>query len=184
MVKTASIMLPLGTQAPDFTLQDTISSHTISLPKKNHYKATVIIFICNHCPFVKHISQELIRVANDYNPHNVAFIAINSNDTSAYPDDAPEQMKAIGETQNYPFPYLFDETQEVARAYQAACTPDFFVFNADLCLSYRGQFDDSRPGNNIPQDGLSLRTALDCIINNMPIPEPQKPSIGCNIKWK
>lgn len=184
MVKTASTMLSLGTEAPDFSLLDTVTNQIIKRPNKDQYKATVIFFICNHCPFVKHINHELVRVANEYIAQNIAFIAINSNDTSNYPDDDPEQMKITAENLHYPFPYLFDSTQEVAKAYQAACTPDFFVFNSDLSLAYRGQFDDSRPGNNIPQDGASLRDALDSLINNTPMPQLQKPSIGCNIKWR
>lgn len=184
MAKTESTMLALGTQAPSFSLVDTVSGKTVSLAQADNPTATVIMFICNHCPYVRHINTELSRLANDYMSRNVRFIAINSNDTMRYPDDAPDKMRQTALEEKYPFPYLFDETQEVAKAYQAACTPDFFIFNNELTLVYRGQLDDSRPGNQIPPNGSSVRTALDCIINNNAIPALQKPSIGCNIKWK
>lgn len=177
-------MLPLGTQAPAFSLLDIVSSATITLNTAQHPVATVIMFICNHCPFVKHVSPELSRLATDYTSKNVRFIAINSNDIEAYPDDAPERMKETAKTEGYPFPYLLDETQEVAKAYQAACTPDFFIFDNTLQLVYRGQLDDSRPGNSIPVNGASIRTALDCLLVGKTVPSLQKPSIGCNIKWK
>lgn len=184
MAKTASSMLPLGTYAPQFSLLDVVSGKTISLKGNKDAPATVIMFICNHCPYVKHVNKELTRLANDYMSKAVRFIAINSNDIDKYPDDSPENMKRTAIEQDYPFPYLFDETQEVAKAYQAACTPDFFVFNKDSMLCYRGQLDDSRPGNHIKVNGNSIRLALDCLLNNKPIPELQKPSMGCNIKWK
>ncbi len=185
MAKTPSNMLALGTQAPGFSLTDVLTGQTVTLQSpESTPTATVICFICNHCPYVRHINQGLTQLANDYLSQNIRFIAINANDTEAYPDDAPEHMKTTAEKEGYPFPYLFDETQEVAKAYKAACTPDFFVFNKTLQLAYRGQLDDSRPGNNLPVDGASIRDALDCLIQNKPVSTDQKPSIGCNIKWK
>ena len=184
MAKTPSSMLPLGTHAPQFSLLDPISGKTISLNGNSDRSATVIMFICNHCPFVKHVSSELTRIANDYTNKNVRFIAINSNDIESHPDDSPEHMKKVAFMQKYPFPYLFDETQEVAKAYQAACTPDFFVFDKNMMLAYRGQLDDSRPGNGIEVSGSSIRIALDSLLADKPVPSIQKPSIGCNIKWK
>jgi thiol-disulfide isomerase/thioredoxin len=142
------------------------------------------MFICNHCPYVKHINKELTRLANDYMKKDVNFIAINSNDVMNYPDDSPENMRITAREQAFPFPYLFDEAQEVAKAYQAACTPDFYVFDSNLVLVYRGQLDDSRPGNKIAVTGDSIRNVLDCLLNNKPISIEQKPSLGCNIKWK
>lgn len=177
-------MLPLGTQAPNFTLEDVISGQPFSLIKQSPSKATVIMFICNHCPYVKHVAPELTKLANDYQNKGISFIAINSNDVQNYPDDSPENMKKTAQANHYPFPYLFDETQEVAKAYHAACTPDFFVFNKDMQLEYRGQLDDSRPGNNLPVNGQSLREALDAILNSKNVSPEQKPSLGCNIKWK
>lgn len=185
MVKTASSMLPLGTQAPAFSLTDVVTGKNINLQRRDAPKAaTVIMFICNHCPYVKHLNQGITQLAHDYLNKNVEFIAINANNAEAYPDDSPENMKKTAQEQGYPFPYVFDETQEVAKAYQAACTPDFFVFDQDLLLAYRGQFDPSRPGNDMPVNGSSIREALDCILRGEPAPEDQKPSIGCNIKWK
>ncbi|QRN03954.1 redoxin domain-containing protein [Legionella sp. MW5194] len=184
MAKTPSTMSPLGTQAPVFSLTDVVTGKTINLTQDNKAKATVIMFICNHCPYVKHINRELTRLANDYLPKDIRFYAINSNDVVNYPDDSPDNMKRTAITEQYPFPYLFDETQEVARAYQAACTPDFFVYDNQLSLIYRGQFDDSRPGNTIPVTGDSIRVALDCVLANQQVNETQKPSLGCNIKWK
>lgn len=184
MVKTASSMLPLGTHAPQFSLTDVSSGKTVSLNKSDRSIATVIMFICNHCPYVKHVNHELTRLANDYMKKGIRFIAINSNDIENYPDDSPENMKKTALEQHYPFPYLFDATQEVARAYQATCTPDFFVFDKEHALVYRGQLDDSRPGNTIKVSGNSIRMALDCLLSNKPVPELQKPSMGCNIKWK
>lgn len=184
MSKTASNMLPLDTIAPDFQLNDVVTGKLIKLKDGNNYAATVIMFICNHCPYVKHINSGLTQLANDYLSQNIRFIAINSNDVDHYPDDSPENMRINAETQQFPFPYLFDETQEVARAYQAACTPDFYVFDPDLYLIYRGQLDDSRPGNQIPVTGSSLREALDSLLHKIPLNSEQKPSLGCNIKWK
>jgi len=181
---TPSTMIPLGTQAPDFTLFDTVSGKTLALKNLKSDKATVLIFMCNHCPFVKHIRNELIHVARDYMPDGVNFIAINSNDPQQYSEDSPENMKHVAEELKFPFPYLFDGTQEVAKAYDAVCTPDFFIFDSNMKCVYRGQFDDSRPSNDIPVTGKDLRTALDALLENRPVPQDQKPSIGCNIKWK
>jgi len=146
--------------------------------------ATVIMFICNHCPYVKHINRELVKVVEEFVPQGVSFIGINSNDIENYPEDSPENMKKNAKQQGYSFPYLFDSTQEVAKAYQAACTPDFYIFDKDLKLVYRGQFDDSRPGNTIKTDGMDIRIALNNIIADRKVDTLQKPSIGCNIKWK
>lgn len=185
MTRTPSNMIPLGTKAPHFQLEDVTTEKNITFNNTQpKYKATVIFFICNHCPYVKHINKELTRLANDYIPRNVQFLAINSNDVEAYPDDSPENMKITANEERYPFPYLFDPTQEVARAFHAACTPDFFVYDSELSLVYRGQLDDSRPGNNIPVTGESLRHALDCLINNEVLDGIQIASLGCNIKWK
>lgn len=181
---TPSTMLPLGTKAPEFTLPDTLSGATVSFPELKSDKANVVMFICNHCPYVKHVQTELVMLAKDYQPRGVAFFAISSNDVAQYPDDSPEKMKEVAEKYSFPFPYLYDETQEVARAYKAACTPDFFIFDRELKLVYRGQLDDSRPGNNIPVTGKDVRTALEAILaGEQPDPD-QNPSMGCNIKWK
>ncbi len=177
-------MLPLGTHAPQFSLFDPLTKKTVGFNGGHDFNATVIMFICNHCPYVKHVNLELIRLATDYMNKGVRFLAVNSNDTEHYPDDSPDNMKKMAQSLGYPFPYLFDETQEVAKAYQATCTPDFFVFDRNNCLAYRGQLDNSRPGNGIKVDGSSIRTALDCLLTNTPITEQQKPSLGCNIKWK
>jgi thiol-disulfide isomerase/thioredoxin len=184
MAKTPSTMLALGTKAPHFKLKDVVHGELISIDDSTQAKATVVMFICNHCPYVKHVNPELVLLAEDYNQKDVRFIAINSNDVKTYPDDSPLNMKQVATELNYPFPYLFDETQEVAQAYQAACTPDFFVFNHTNDLVYRGQLDDSRPGNGIELSGHSIRLALDSILHDKPVPSDQRPSIGCNIKWK
>lgn len=185
MAKTPSSMLPLGTQAPGFCLKDIITGRTINLHQSDNQEiATVIMFICNHCPYVKHVNQAIVQLAHDYIPQDIRFLAINSNDVLHYPDDSPENMRITAETEGYLFPYLFDETQEVAKAYQAACTPDFFVFDQALHLAYRGQLDDSRPGNGITPTGQSIRDALDALIRGEAVSKEQKPSIGCNIKWK
>lgn len=184
MAKTLSTMAPLGTPAPHFTLTDAVTGHAVSVPDGTDYHATVLMFICNHCPFVKHINPELPCLANDYMDKGVRFIAINANDTTVYPDDSPENMKMLAAQLHYPFPYLFDETQAVAKAYHAACTPDFFVYDKNLLLVYRGQLDDARPGNALPVNGRSIRTTLDALLANKPIDSHQIPSIGCNIKWK
>ena len=185
MAKTSSSMLPLGTQAPEFSLLDVISGKIVRLQKQDAHLATVVMFICNHCPYVKHVNPELSRLAQDYMSKNIRFIAINSNDITHYPDDSPEKMKKTALESGYPFPYLFDETQEVAIAYEAKCTPDFYVFDKNHALVYRGQLDNSRLGNNIKLTGNSIRTALDCLLTNQPVPtDNQTPSLGCSIKWK
>jgi peroxiredoxin len=184
MAATPSNMVPLGAPAPDFTLPDTVSGRNVSLAGLRSDKATVIMFICNHCPFVKHVQHELAQLGRDYQPQGVAFAAINSNDVASYPADAPDKMKALAETLGFTFPYLYDETQEVARAYQAACTPDIYIYDGDLKLAYRGQLDDSRPGNGVPVTGRDVRRALDALLAGQPVDPNQRPSIGCNIKWK
>ena len=184
MARTPSNMLPLGTKAPDFTLFDTVSQEQLSLTQLKGKKATVVMFICNHCPFVIHVNPELVQLANDYKDQGVSFIAISSNDIENYPQDGPELMKSHAKTNHYPFPYLFDESQDVARSYDAACTPDFYIFNTENTLVYRGQLDDSRPNNGIELTGTDMRNAIDALLNNRPIASTQKPSIGCNIKWK
>lgn len=177
-------MLPLGTIAPDFKLRNTINDHLISLNDIRGSKGTLIMFICNHCPYVKHVNTELVRLCNDYRVTGFGFAAISSNDVENYPQDGPQEMRKVALDNRYPFPYLYDETQEVAKAYNAACTPDFYLFDEELKLVYRGQLDSSRPGNSIPVNGIDLRQALDAILNNNPPMKIQKPSMGCNIKWK
>ncbi|QED37726.1 thioredoxin family protein [Antarcticibacterium arcticum] len=184
MAAISSNMLPLGTEAPDFSLMNAITDKRCSLQELKGDRDTVIMFICNHCPFVKHVNEELVRIANDYRVSGFGFIAIMSNDVIAYPDDHPDQMYKTARKYHYPFPYLFDQTQEVAKAYKAACTPDFYLFDTDLKLIYRGQLDDSRLGNGIPVNGRDLREALDAVLNNRKVTDHQKPSIGCSIKWK
>lgn len=183
MAQTPSNMLPLGTTAPDFKLLNTIDNKVKNLNELHGQKATVIVFMCNHCPFVKHINKELAATAKMYQNTGVNFIAISSNDVENYPQDAPHLMQQLAKEEDFIFPYLYDETQETARAYDAACTPDFYLFNKDLKLEYRGQFDDSRPGNNIPVTGKDLKNAINAVINNLSVDVHQKPSIGCNIKW-
>ena len=184
MAFTESNMLPLGSEAPSFALPDTVSGKTISLSDIASDKATVVMFICNHCPYVIHVNDELIRVANDYIPKGVSFVAISSNDVEKYPEDGPGKMKEVALRLKYPFPYLFDESQDVARAFDAACTPDLYVFDKDLKLAYRGRLDDSRPKNTNPLTGKDLRDAIDAILEGRPVAEKQYPSAGCNIKWK
>jgi len=184
MAETPSTMVALGIKAPDFKLPDTVSGKIMSLTELASKTATVIMFICNHCPFVKHVQLELVNLANEYMPQGISFVAISSNDVESYPADSPENMKEVANRFNFPFVYLYDESQQVARAYQAACTPDFFIFDRNLKLVYRGQLDDSRPGNDIPVSGRDIRNSLDRIINNEAVSERQMPSIGCNIKWK
>ncbi|MGB7293094.1 MAG: thioredoxin family protein [Thermodesulfobacteriota bacterium] len=184
MVLTPSNMLPLGTKAPEFKLWDVISDKELSLRELKSDIATVVLFICNHCPYVKHVQKGLVELANDYIPKGISFIAICSNDVENYPDDSPENMRAVAKRLGYPFPYLFDESQEIARAYYATCTPDFFIFDEELKCVYRGQMDDSRPGNEKPVTGKDIRDALDNILSGKPVTEVQYPSIGCNIKWK
>lgn len=177
-------MIPLGTVASDFTLLDTVSNETLSLNQLVGEKATVIMFICNHCPYVKHVNAEIVKLANDYMVKGVKFIAISSNNAATTPEDSPDKMRETAQQESYPFPYLYDETQEVAKAYDAACTPDFYIFDAQLKLVYRGQLDDSRPSNKVPLTGSDVRLALDNILDGKPVSPFQRPSIGCNIKWK
>jgi peroxiredoxin len=184
MALTPSNMLPLGTKAPDFELLDTVDDTLKSLGELKGTNGTLVMFICNHCPFVVHVNAELAKLAKDYISKGINCIAISSNDVDNYPQDRPELMKQNAIENDYIFPYLYDETQSVAKAYDAACTPDFFLFNDDLVLVYAGQLDGSRPGNDIPTTGEDLRAALDGLITNTPINPEQKPSMGCNIKWK
>jgi peroxiredoxin len=183
MAETPSTMLELGTKAPDFRLPDT-DGHVVALSDLAEAKALVVMFICNHCPFVKHVRAEIARLGAEYHRKGAALVAISSNDVAAYRDDSPERMREEKAAVGYTFPYLFDETQQVARAYRAACTPDFYVFDRDRRLVYRGQLDDSRPGNAVPVTGRDLRAALDAVLDGRPVDSRQKPSIGCNIKWK
>ncbi|HWB64529.1 MAG TPA: thioredoxin family protein [Chitinophagales bacterium] len=183
MSLTPSNMIPLGTQAPDFSLTDTVSGQSFSI---GDFKgvATVVMFICNHCPYVKHVNPELVRLAQDYQSKGVKFVAISSNDVQSHPEDSPQNMKKSAGELGYSFPYLYDETQQVAKAYDAACTPDFYVFDSSLKLVYRGQLDDSRPGNKVSLSGADLRNALDDVLAGKAVDPRQRPSIGCNIKWK
>ena len=184
MAATLSTMMPIGTIAPAFELLDTVSGQLLSLAELKGDKATLIMFICNHCPYVLHINDELVKIAKKYQQQGVSFIAISSNDVENYPQDGPELMKIQAEKVGYTFPYLFDETQEIARAYNAACTPDLFLFDHDLACVYRGQLDSSRPNNDIPITGKDIRMALNALLSGEKISENQIPSIGCNIKWK
>ena len=184
MSRTPSNMLALGTTAPDFTLIDTADDTYRNLQQLKGKNGTVIMFICNHCPFVVHVNSTLVNIAIQYVKLGINFVAISSNDVENYPQDAPDKMKHHAKTENYPFPYLYDDTQEVAEAYDAACTPDLYLFNANLKLVYRGQLDGSRPGNGIPVTGNDLKHALDCLLEGKENKQTQKPSIGCNIKWK
>lgn len=177
-------MLPLGTIAPDFELYDTISDSYMCLDDLKSSLATVVMFICNHCPYVIHVNSELVKIANKYLERGISFIAISSNDIATYPQDGPLLMKDHAAKNNYPFPYLYDETQDIARAYQAACTPDFYVFDENMQLVYRGRMDDSSPGNDRPCTGADLRRSLECLIQRKEIDPEQYPSMGCNIKWK
>ncbi|MEA1951554.1 MAG: thioredoxin family protein [Planctomycetota bacterium] len=183
MVKTASTMLELGAKAPGFSLPN-VDGGTVSLDDFSQAPALLVMFLSNHCPFVKHIAAELARLGNDYQARDAAVVGINCNDVDNYPDDSPQKMRGEVELRGYTFPYLFDETQEVAKAYRAACTPDFFLFDKDRALVYRGQLDSSRPGNGLPVTGTDLRAALDAVLEGKPVTPDQKPSIGCNIKWK
>jgi peroxiredoxin len=183
MAATPSTMLPLGTKAPDFDLPDTVSGERV---RRTDFegKPLLVMFICNHCPFVRHVREQLAAIGRDYAPRGLGIVAINSNDVDNYPDDSPEKMKGEAADAGYTFPYLFDESQRVAKEFRAACTPDFFVFDADHKLVYRGQLDASRPKNDEPVTGADLRAALDAALEGRPAPEKQLPSIGCNIKWK
>lgn len=184
MARTPSNMLALGTKAPNFSLFDTVSGQTLSLHELKGEKGTVVMFICNHCPFVIHVNPEISKLGREYQEKGIGFIAISSNDVENYPQDAPHLMTEKAKKEGYSFPYLYDETQKVAKAYDAACTPDFYLFDAKLQLVYRGQLDNSRPENGLPLNGYDLRNALNSILEGTPISEHQKPSIGCNIKWK
>ncbi len=183
MVRTPSTMLPLGTTAPDFSLPN-VDGRTVSLADAVGPKGMVVMFICNHCPFVKHVADQLAALGRDVMPLGIGVVAISSNDVSTHPADSPEQMVHEAEDRGYPFPYLYDESQEVAQAYHAACTPDFFLFDAAKKLVYRGQLDASRPGNEIPVTGADLRAAIDAVLAGRPVAAEQRPSLGCNIKWK
>jgi peroxiredoxin len=182
MVRTASTMLALGTSAPKFSLPNT-DGKTVSLDDFLG-RPLVLMFICNHCPYVKHVAPEIVRIVRDYSSRGVAFVGISSNDVTSHPEDSPEKMREEAKLQGYQFPYLYDESQEIAKTYQAACTPDFFVFDKDHRLVYRGQMDDSRPKTDKPLNGSDLRAALDAVLAGKKPNELQKPSIGCNIKWK
>jgi len=184
MAATPSTMMPLGTIAPDFTLPNTVNGEMVNLQDLKSDVATMVMFICNHCPYVKHIDAQLVKLATDYKSQGVAFIAISANDVDNYPDDSPDKMQEVAQELGYPFPYLYDETQEVAKAYQAACTPDFFLFDKDLKCVYRGQLDGSRPKNDVAVTGEDMRGALDAVLAGQPVNSEQIPSIGCNIKWK
>lgn len=184
MAKTLSTMIPLGTKAPDFKLLDTVTNTWMTLDELKSPVATVIMFICNHCPYVKHIQQQIVNVANQYQAKGIRFIAISSNDVNNYPADSPELMREEAVTHHYPFPYLYDETQEIAKAYHATCTPDFFVFDKSLLCVYRGRFDDATPGNDKAITGFDLSSALDSILSGQKFNTEQVASIGCNIKWK
>lgn len=183
MVKTASTMLPLGTTAPDFSLPN-VDGSTVSRSDFEGRNGLLVIFMCNHCPFVIHLREELAKFAQEYQEKGLGIVGISSNDVATHPDDSPEKMVEEAKSAGYTFPYLYDETQDVAKAYHAACTPDFFLFDKDLALVYRGQFDDSRPGNDKPITGSDLRAACDAVLAGESVTDEQKPSIGCNIKWK
>ncbi|MEX0612286.1 MAG: thioredoxin family protein [Pirellulales bacterium] len=183
MARTSSTMLPVGTKAPDFSLVN-VDGQTVSLDDFADAPALLVMFICNHCPFVKHLADALAQFTAEYMDKGVAVVGINSNDAASYPADSPEQMVREAEERGYQFPYLYDESQEVAKEYRAACTPDFFLFDGKRGLVYRGQFDDSRPDNGIPITGRDLRAAIDSVLAGRKPSENQRPSIGCNIKWK
>ncbi|MBK9336704.1 MAG: thioredoxin family protein [Lewinellaceae bacterium] len=185
MAYTESNMLPIGTQAPDFELPDTTSGRLLRLQDIASPKATVVMFLCNHCPYVLYVNDEIVQLTREYQARGVSFVGISSNDAGAYPEDGPDRMRIHAQEVGYPFPYLYDETQDVARRYDAACTPDFYVFDGDLKLAYRGQLDSSRPKRNpTPPTGEDLRAALDAVLAGQPASTTQRPSGGCNIKWK
>ena len=184
MALTESNEFLIGTKAPDFNLINTVNDTFVSLQQAKGKKGTVIMFICNHCPFVIHVNKELVKMANEYQQKGINFTAISSNDIENYPQDAPELMKQLAEEENFPFPYLYDETQAIAKAYDAACTPDFYVFDADLKAVYHGQLDNSKPGNGKPVTGSDLRNSLNNLLENKPVLDNQKPSMGCGIKWR
>jgi peroxiredoxin len=179
-----STMLPLGTEAPDFSLADVVSGRTVTLSDFEHEDALLVMFICRHCPYVRHVRHELARLGREHAGSRLGIVAISSNDPNTYPEDAPENLAAEAVEAGYVFPYLFDETQEVAKAYTAACTPDFFLFDRDRTLAYRGQLDASRPGNGVPVTGEDLRAAIDAVLAGGSVSEEQRPSVGCSIKWR
>jgi peroxiredoxin len=181
---TQSRMLALGTSAPAFALVDTASGKTFGLTDFESSRALLVTFVCNHCPYVKHLLDGFIEFAREYGPRGLGVVAISSNDVQTYPADSPKEMAALARAKNFPFPYLYDESQSVARAYGAACTPDFFLFDRDRHLIYRGQFDGSRPGSAQPVTGAEMRAAADAALSGRPVPERQTPGIGCSIKWK
>lgn len=183
MARTPSSMAPLGMAAPDFQLTN-VDGRQVALADFAGRPALLVVFMCNHCPFVIHIADELARLTREYMDKGVGAVGINANDAATHPADSPERMVAEAEQRGYAFPYLYDETQKTAKAYHAACTPDFFLFDAQRRLVYRGQLDDSRPDNGVPVTGKDLRAAMDAVLTGRPVPEPQKPSIGCNVKWK
>lgn len=184
MAVTESTMLELGTTAPDFALPDVVSGKTVRRGDFRGKKGLLVMFICAHCPYVKHIEKSLGPLAADYASQPLGIVAISSNDVTTHPADSPEGLKKQAQANGFVFPYLYDESQDVAHAYNAACTPDFFLFDKDLRLVYRGQYDSSRPGNEIPVTGMDLRAAIDLVLDGKPVPKQQRPSIGCNIKWK
>lgn len=184
MALTASTMVRLGETAPDFTLKDVVISHTFSLASFRSKRALLVMFICRHCPYVQHIKDELSRLGKEYHEKDIALVAISSNDADNYPDDSPQGLKELAVEQHWHFPLLYDPTQEVAKKYKAACTPDFFLYNAKRELVYRGQLDDSRPGNGKPVNGKDLREAIEAVLADRPVSQAQKASMGCNIKWK
>lgn len=184
MALTPSTMLALGTKAPDFALRDATTGRAVSSATFAKNKALLVMFICRHCPYVQHVKQELARIGKDYATQDVGIVAISSNDAANYPDDAPDRLKEMAEELGFTFPFCYDESQEVAKAYSAACTPDFFLFDRTRRLAYRGQLDDSRPENGKPVTGRDLRAALDAVLSDRPVSPNQRPSMGCNIKWK
>ena len=184
MALTPSTMLALGTLAPSFRLPDVISGNMVSLDNFKNKKALLVMFICRHCPYVQHVKEEIAKIGQSYKKKDIGIIAISANDINSYPEDSPESLKEMARELNFSFSYLYDKSQEIAKAYTAACTPDFFLFDKNRKLVYRGQLDDSRPGNNLPVTGKDLREAIDAVLEDKPINSNQKPSMGCNIKWK
>lgn len=184
MARTESKMMPLGTEAPQFSLPDTVSGKTLSFQDVKSAKGTVVMFICNHCPYVILVQEEIVRIANDFEKEGIGFVAISSNDVENYPDDSPELMTEHAKKYEFSFPYLYDESQDIAHAYQAACTPDFYVFDENDKCVYRGRMDSATPGNGVPVTGEDLRATLNNLCKGLPIDTEQYPSLGCNIKWK
>ena len=184
MAATPSAMVELGTSAPDFHLPDVVTGRIVSRDDFAGSPALLVMFICNHCPYVRHVAEEIVRVGRDYQARGVAIVAISSNDVGQYPDDRPERMAEIAGLMGLTIPYLYDETQQAAKAYEAACTPDFFLYDRDRRLVYRGQLDGARPANDVPVTGADLRGALDAVLEGRPAPATQHPSVGCSIKWK